>query len=503
MSKLALELCFRPAASMDVWLGALRASWNASVRSTPLVVERPGEGDDQAWSESLWLEIAGLCTADAFRTRNVVGEVGKMRVAIREHEVRFSIAIESDDPTDSLVRLVTALVDIRRPELAMVFDPSSPDDDDLLFAGRVRLDQIPPIFYLDRTALAAFGGYDSVRVRAPGDVHEVPGGLLFVVRTELSARKSRGDLERERALQALLQISPRTPLSLASHDHAATRAGESAWNVIDHTLWPDDDDGILPFAFFAGGDGSWIVGAGGAIARRNGTIWTAVASGVDADLFAVVAIGERDVWTVGDNGTILHWNGDAWSAVASATPHVLCAVWARNSDDIYAVGGAGTILHWNGTAWSAMESPTDRDLFAISGTQDAIWAAGDDGVVLTWNGMAWAPIDAPTRRSIDCVRCVGDDVWLVSGDTIFQWHLGQWNLHDTECERDVRSILVRNENDIWAVGDPGVIRHWDGTRWTALSVDEKARHAFLDVWRTVDGVWVVGTERSILQIVLG
>lgn len=148
------------------------------------MLERPGETDDQPWSDASWNEIAVVCAGQPGHTRNLICDKGKLRVASRDDELRLSLIFDQDgEPADALIRVINAVADIRRPELAFAFEPRSPEDDELLFQGRARLDRIPPIFYLDRTALAAFGGLDSVRDRAPGEVGDVAGGLLFVVRT--------------------------------------------------------------------------------------------------------------------------------------------------------------------------------------------------------------------------------------------------------------------------------------------------------------------------------
>ena len=202
--RLAIELCFRPNGAADVWAAVLQAIRTAEPRLVPRLLERPGEASDQEWNDSSWNEIAQVCAGEPGHTRNLVCDAGTLRVACRDDELRLSLI--------------------------------------LLFQGRARLDRIPPIFYFDRTALAPFGGLESVRTRAPGELRDIPGGLLFVARTTLWSRKTRDDLEREKAFQSFFQITSRTPLALATHDHSATDAGDPPWNLVQELPWSDDDD---------------------------------------------------------------------------------------------------------------------------------------------------------------------------------------------------------------------------------------------------------------------
>ena len=477
----------------------------AEPRLVPRMLERPGEADDQPWNDSSWDEIAQICAGEPGHTRNLVCDAGSLRVACRDDELRLSLIFEPDgDPTDALIRVITAVAEIRRPELAIAFDPSSAEDDDLLFQGRARLDRIPPIFYFDRTALVPFGGLENVRTRAPGKPRDVPGGLLFVVRATLWSRKTNDDLDREKAFESFFQITSRTPLALATHDHSATDAGDPPWNLVQELGWSDDDDFLSPQTWLGGGDGRWIVGEQGTIMRRDGSRWNVVASNTDEDLFGVVELDATNAWAVGAAGTILHWNGHAWSAVTSPTTKPLTAVWASAADRVFAAGAVGTILGWDGHVWSVMHTDTDVDLMSISGTSDTVWAVGFEGVIVQWNGTQWTRVEAPIRTSFDSVHAVGEDVWIAGGaGAILRWHAGRWTNVDSETDVDLRSISVLDERDIWVAGDNFTLRHWDGTRWTALHDDTKPTASLLRVWRTRDGVWVVGNQLTIVLAIPG
>jgi hypothetical protein len=502
--QLAIELCYAPDGSPQVWTAVLRAIRAVEPWLLPHTLERPGETEDEPWQESWWDEIVQVCAGEPLHTRNLICEAGTLRVANREYELRLTLTFESDgDPSEALVRVLEAVGNARGPELALAFDPSSPEDGELLFQGRRRLDRIPPIFYLDRTGLAAVGGFARVRAQAPGDVRVAANGLVFVTRTTLWSKKTREDLQREKALQTFLDLTKQTPLALAAHEHIATHAGEPRWNIVRH--WPFSDEGLPNQAWLGGGDGPWIVGELGTIARWDGSVWNVVPANCEADLFAVSDLGDANAWAVGADGTILHWDGRAWAPVASPTTNALAAVWASGPDNAFAAGANGTILRWDGHFWVAMRTDTDVDFHAITGAGDTMWAVGANGTIAQWNGVSWTRAESPTQRALDSVHALGEDVWAAGLEgTILRRHEGQWSVFDSETTADLRSIWVRNDRDIWVAGDDFTLRHWNGATWTALRDDTADEVSLLRIWPADDeGVWAVGTKTTIVLAIPG
>jgi len=65
-------------------------------------------------------------------------------------------------------------------------------------------------------------------------------------------------------------------------------------------------------------------------------------------LHAVWGSSGRDVWAVGNEGTILHADGSTWSLVESGTQADLHGVHGLGPDDAWAVGD-GVVLTWTAT----------------------------------------------------------------------------------------------------------------------------------------------------------
>src|SRR5690606_17151491 len=109
-------------------------------------------------------------------------------------------------------------------------------------------------------------------------------------------------------------------------------------------------------------------------------------------------------------------------------------------DDIFAVTNEGGALHFDGNEWQAMATPTTENLWGIWGAApDALWAVGGSGETgakatrLFFDGEAWAEVETSIERP--GVRAYFK-VWGTA------------------------------EDNIYIVGQNGVMQHFDGENWT-------------------------------------
>jgi hypothetical protein len=211
-------------------------------------------------------------------------------------------------------------------------------------------------------------------------------------------------------------------------------------------------------------------------------------------LRAVVCTSPANCWTVGFdevNGALLnqarHWNGKHWSLAAIPSPggtrtgalSELYGVRCMSARSCWAVGyylkqSTGVLteaLHWNGTRWSLTVTPdpggkkmsdfNSLSDVACSSAADC-WATGlyDRGtgpagvtlnLVLHWNGKHWsqAPVPNPGGEKADdlnmlqSIRCVSArSCWAAGTDG-----------------PDVSDVVLRNQ-----------VLHWNGTKWSKVSV---------------------------------
>ncbi|MFL6072076.1 MAG: hypothetical protein ACJ73S_01515 [Mycobacteriales bacterium] len=263
----------------------------------------------------------------------------------------------------------------------------------------------------------------------------------------------------------------------------------------------------------------------------DGTRWTVVPSPSPAahqnQLDGVTVTPAGDAWAVGNtNGAILteHWDGSTWTAVpgppTTRRNEELYQVVARSATDVVAVGRsdfAGLVARWDGASWQVVRTARagygDQSLADVSTLADTTaWAVGTyhDGALRRplaqhWDGAAWRrqdlplPVDdtSPNGAPKDDIELHGisaradDDVWAVgeagligglSGSyrtLVYHWDGTRWQLvpspnpHGTGLAHRLYSVVAVGPSDVWAVGEyelPGqgsnpLALHWDGTSW--------------------------------------
>lgn len=235
---------------------------------------------------------------------------------------------------------------------------------------------------------------------------------------------------------------------------------------------PGDDTGE--------GDASVDAGPAGRAA------WHTVADRLEGALLSVWGTSSRDVWAVGGalgNGgppLVVRWDGAALARVPTTGTETYWWVHGTGPDDVWLVGERGRISHWNGTALEERPSPTTATLFgvlalakndawAVGGTPDD--AAAPNDVLLHWDGSAWTQETLPgTPLKVALYKVWGtsaDDLWIV-GDTGVIWHRigGAWKREGEGVARGrLTTVAGCSASEVYAVGGRELLS-WNGAAWT-------------------------------------
>ena len=212
----------------------------------------------------------------------------------------------------------------------------------------------------------------------------------------------------------------------------------------------------------------------------------------------------------------------------------LFAASAASPNDIWAVGQS--TIHFDGTTWTAFPAPMikgDNNSFlqgvvAISPT--LAWAAGNvtDGahpgqVIEQWNGTKWglfpgpkfgkkdqANVFAMTSSSANDVWAIGNLVNLGTGlvSSLFEhWNGTAWTATTVESNNEfLFGASADATNDAWAVGFNGSdnietsAMHWDGANWKSVAtpnVGEGTNKLNAVLALAPNDVWAVGFSTSV------
>jgi len=149
------------------------------------------------------------------------------------------------------------------------------------------------------------------------------------------------------------------------------------------------------------------------------------------------------------------------------TAQNLNALWGISDQNIFTAGDLGTILNFDGVSWTPQTSTTVFDLKALwaspVGAGFMAFSAGASGIILSNNGSGWTQEVSPTINTINAL----------------------WGASTT---------------DVFAVGDQGVILHFDGHTWTEMPNTGTAGIDLFSVWGVSgDNVYAGGTDGSLFN----
>jgi len=222
---------------------------------------------------------------------------------------------------------------------------------------------------------------------------------------------------------------------------------------------------------------AWAVGGPGAW-RWNGHTWAKVAIPSSSHQPSEVSTsGTGNTWVLNpkDATPLRRWSKGKWSAAAAAHGAGVQHIGAAGARQVWA-SGDGFLRHYDGSAWSDKKLPGDVTIAGIDVNHyNDVWAVGyrktsdgnDQPYAMHWNGSAWTTTPVP------------------------EYHVGEpdWNV------ASLRSVAFVGTNDVYAAGDveigenvySPVLVHWNGTKWSKVSVPKAVHPAY-----GVNGIAPVG-----------
>lgn len=177
-----------------------------------------------------------------------------------------------------------------------------------------------------------------------------------------------------------------------------------------------------------------------------------------------------------------------------------------SAGDVWAAGDRGTILHWNGYFWSSPPRPLHRGQFnAISyraGATNSIAAVGETGIALQLTGGTW---DCPNRAADGTLRGVfgatEKDIWAVGDRGVLSHYDGKgWTQQQAPggFTGTLHVVNGRSGKDVWAAGEQGTVLHYDGASWMRVQVP--TTETLYGMWiDQADQLWVVGDRGASVQ----
>jgi hypothetical protein len=277
-------------------------------------------------------------------------------------------------------------------------------------------------------------------------------------------------------------------------------------------------------------------------------------------LEAIDGSGADDVWIAGTrlsdwtapypDALLYHWDGEAWSThIDYGSDHVARGVW-RASDGVVWTLGQNRIRRFDGEAFSdhTFSLSDDEIPLALRAPGGVPWMTGAGGLLRRWDGAAfaddsvyglgaafadlWGPADGDlflvgsygtvarrqggeltlwrhaTFAHASGLWVAGPDFAVTVGPStsscffffcttepgvIREWNGSRWERRAGHGN----AVSGTSPDDVWAVGDGGIIAHRDGDGWS--EVGSPVETELMSVFASADDVWAVGADGVVLR----
>jgi hypothetical protein len=262
------------------------------------------------------------------------------------------------------------------------------------------------------------------------------------------------------------------------------------------------------------------------IGRWNGTGWTALGNGIEANWFGLGAMavsesgilyaaGRIDSAGAAAANNIVQWDGAVWKPLGGGVNGDVNHLVAGRNGALYASGSfdsaggktAYSIAKWDGDSWSALGNDKFRKFygyFPITLDKEGLLYAANyadtvDGAVsyriVKWDGASWIPVGRSYKSCRVQALAVDGKGNLYAGGVILdtldavvingiaRWDGAAWSalgkgLRSTEAYNHayVNALELDNAGHLYVGGNfdsagqvpARNIARWDGSRWTAL-----------------------------------
>jgi hypothetical protein len=190
-----------------------------------------------------------------------------------------------------------------------------------------------------------------------------------------------------------------------------------------------------------------------------------------------------DIWLA--DGGVYHWNGtsgkvdksfDRISLIGgSENGQSVNKLWGTSSNSLYGVGNGGMITYYNSNSWQKLESGTSTiitDIWGITNDMEksveycavsSFFVPGDKKI-LRIKGNKVDSVSWNVQRLLNSVWTNNEQFLYVCGSGTWENKKGYWEEADLPLV-SMNAIRGNGLNDIFVVGDFGLVAHFNGVSW--------------------------------------
>lgn len=244
-------------------------------------------------------------------------------------------------------------------------------------------------------------------------------------------------------------------------------------------------------------DDVWLAVDAGRMLHFDGTRWSTTALDPGVTRVTLWGFAPDDLWAAGGT-SVAHYDGSAWvlEDLSPAGVESISALWGTGAGDLWVSGDQSTVAHSDGTAWTrTIAGSTDN--VALWGTAaDDVWVGGTFDVA-RFDGAAWQAIDDVGHGAHAIFGTARDDVWVALDERVSHYDGAGWTDVELDGLAGISAMWGERSDDLWGVGDFGVVLHYDGEQWDSRRqqrIGSPYLQSYVDIHGAGDEVWIVGVE---------
>jgi hypothetical protein len=188
-----------------------------------------------------------------------------------------------------------------------------------------------------------------------------------------------------------------------------------------------------------------------------------------------LVVASDKVYAMTNSSKVYVLANNAWTKLPDPMSPLYKAMWAAPSGEVVLAGATGHVATFDGTSWteSISGAATFNAVWGASATD--VYAVGTGATIVHYDGSTWTPVANPGTGSFGAVWGGGGHVFA-AGTSIVHANGGAFATTTTPLATTVRGLWGSAGDDVFAVGDAGVILHWDGVSWTQMIASTTALH---------------------------
>jgi hypothetical protein len=169
-------------------------------------------------------------------------------------------------------------------------------------------------------------------------------------------------------------------------------------------------------------------------------------------------------------------------------------VWGSSASDVFAVGADGFILHYDGSDWdeigsSAMEAHYFLGVWGSSATDVYVVGGFTGNEIFHYDGTNWVNTFSESNLELPFLQAVwgtpGNEIFAVGNGGVIRHKDGlDWDTMNSATTNTLRDVWGSSAANVFAVGANGTMLHYDGNPQGTWSSDIESGTA-----KTLSGIW--------------